>query len=87
MFDLCRLFVGFSPEAFSTPGLKERFFETVFKASKWAAPWSSPLPKARETNILLVLRTLANAVREDTKLIDPWLGQVNALLTTGSHVH
>ncbi|KAF9446337.1 phospholipase A-2-activating protein [Macrolepiota fuliginosa MF-IS2] len=76
VFDLFRLLTGFSLETFNAPGLKEKFFETLFKAAEWTAPWSSPLPKARETNILLVLRTLANAVQEDTKLGGSWFDQI-----------
>jgi phospholipase A-2-activating protein len=54
----------------------ERFVQALFKSSEWTAPWSSPLPKVRETNILLVLRTLANAFQEGTGPGAAWSGLV-----------
>lgn len=72
VIDLGRLLVGFCPEAFGGQGtglepnvLKERFAEALFQASEWGTGWTLPLPKARETNMLLVLRTLANVFKED----------------------
>lgn len=72
MIDLSRLLVGFCPEAFGGEGsglepnvLKERFAEALFQAAEWGSGWTPPLPKARETNMLLVLRTLANVFKEE----------------------
>ncbi|KAF5358106.1 hypothetical protein D9756_001377 [Leucocoprinus leucothites] len=76
VIDLCRLLAGFSLDAFSGVGQLERFVETLFKAAEWTAPWSSPLPKARETNILLVLRTLANVIQDQTQLRATWCSQI-----------
>ncbi|KXN92255.1 Phospholipase A-2-activating protein [Leucoagaricus sp. SymC.cos] len=76
VIDLCRLLAGFSPETFRETGLTERFIEGLFKASQWSEPWSSPLPKVRETNILLVLRTFANVIQEGTQLHGVWFKQV-----------
>ncbi|KDR73567.1 hypothetical protein GALMADRAFT_72349 [Galerina marginata CBS 339.88] len=72
VIDLSRLLVGFCPEAFGSSSplspdsdlLRERFVDALFKAAEWDAGWVPPLPKARETNMLLVLRTLANAFEE-----------------------
>ncbi|KAG5643225.1 hypothetical protein DXG03_001309 [Asterophora parasitica] len=75
VIDLSRLLTGFSPEAFEAPGLKERFFEALFKASEWDSSWSLPLPKPRETNILLLFRTLANVFQEKTSA-GSWSGKV-----------
>ncbi|KAF5380915.1 hypothetical protein D9615_004162 [Tricholomella constricta] len=76
VIDLSRLLTGFSPEAFNAPGLKERFFEALFKASEWDASWSPPLPKPRETNILLLFRTLANVFQDKTSLDGTWSNKV-----------
>jgi phospholipase A-2-activating protein len=76
VIDLGRLLAILAPDALREPGLKARLFEALFKASEWTAPWSSPLPKPRETNTLLVLRTAANAIQENSTLDVPWVGQV-----------
>ena len=68
MIDLCRLLAAFSPDAFSGMGEMERFIQALLKAAEWSVPWSLPLSKSRETNILLVLRTLANIIQERTQL-------------------
>ncbi|KAF4576303.1 hypothetical protein EYR36_004280 [Pleurotus pulmonarius] len=68
VIDLSRLLAGFCPSVFSGPGVRERFLEAVFEASDWSSSWSTPLPKPRETNILLLLRTLANSFQEGTRL-------------------
>ncbi|KAJ8700517.1 WD repeat protein Lub1 [Pleurotus ostreatus] len=68
VIDLSRLLTGFCPSVFSAPGLRERFLEALFEASDWSSSWSTPLPKPRETNILLLLRTLANSFQEGTRL-------------------
>lgn len=81
VIDLSRLLTGYCPDAFSTPGLRDRFFEALFKASEWTASWTVPLSKAKETNILLLFRTLANAFQEGTPIGDgTWVGQVNSYL-------
>lgn len=68
VIDLCRLLAGFSPDALSGVGEVEQFIEALLKAAEWPVPWSLPLSKSRETNILLVLRTLANIIQERTQL-------------------
>ncbi|KAG5638990.1 hypothetical protein H0H81_008211 [Sphagnurus paluster] len=76
VIDLSRLLTGFSPEAFDAPGVKEKFFEALFKASEWDVSWSLPLPKARETNILLLFRTLANLFQEKVVPEEGWSSKV-----------
>jgi phospholipase A-2-activating protein len=77
VIDLCRLVTGYCPDAFALPGLKERFFEALFTASDWAASWSVPLSKPKETNILLLFRTLANVFQEGTTINDgAWVQQI-----------
>lgn len=79
MIDLGRVLIGFSPKTFEDPDLKEFFYRTLFQASEWNEAWSSPLPKTRETNILLALRTLANGIQEDADLGGSWFSQVGGL--------
>lgn len=74
--DLSRLLTGFCPEAFNSPGLRERFFEALFKASEWEVSWELPLSKPRETNILLLFRTLANVFQENISSEGTWIGKV-----------
>ncbi|KAG5715692.1 Phospholipase A-2-activating protein [Termitomyces sp. T112] len=83
VIDLSRLVTGFAPEALEVPGLKEKFVEALFAASEWSASWSLPLPKPKETNILLLFRTLTNVFQEKISLSGTWnrkvleyLGQV-----------
>jgi len=68
VIDLCRLLAAFSPDALKGVGEVEQFIEALLKAAEWPIPWSLPLSKSRETNILLVLRTLANIIQERTQL-------------------
>ncbi|THG97700.1 hypothetical protein EW026_g4355 [Hermanssonia centrifuga] len=45
--------------------------------TEWNEPWSSPLPKSRDTNVLLLLRGLANAFQDDTTLDNgAWAGHI-----------
>ena len=77
VIDLSRLVTGYYPDSLASPELKERFFEALFKASEWTGSWSLPLSKAKETNILLLFRTLANAFQEGTTVSDKaWVEQV-----------
>jgi len=76
VIDLSRLFVGFCPDAFATPGLRGKFTDALFNASDWSAVWTSPLPKARATNMLLLLRTIANAFQEEGGTDAEWLGRI-----------
>ncbi|KAL0946557.1 hypothetical protein HGRIS_012762 [Hohenbuehelia grisea] len=70
VIDLSRILTGLCPRVLDAPGLKDRFFEALFKASDWSDPWSPPPPKPRETNILLLLRTLVNSFQERAGLED-----------------
>jgi phospholipase A-2-activating protein len=76
VIDLSRLLLGFCPEAFSADGLKDRFADALFRAADWSASWALPLPKPRETNMLLLLRTLCNAFQEDGQTDPVWLTKV-----------
>lgn len=78
VIDLSRLVTGFAPEAFEVvPDLKEKFIEALFAASEWNATWSLPLPKAKETNILLLFRTLTNIFQGKMSLSGMWSVKVS----------
>jgi len=76
VIDLSRLLLGYCPEAFSADGLRDQFADALFKAADWSASWALPLPKPRETNMLLLLRTLCNAFQEDGQTDPVWLTKV-----------
>jgi phospholipase A-2-activating protein len=76
VIDLSRLLTGFCPEAFETPGLTQRFLDSLFKASDWDSSWALPLSKPRETNILLLFRTLANMFQEKVSPNGVWVSKV-----------
>ncbi|TRM58573.1 WD40-repeat-containing domain protein [Schizophyllum amplum] len=74
VIDLTRLLAGHCLNLFRSPAQKERLFSALYKAAEWGAPWTPPVPKARETNVLLVLRTAANVFQDGTTLsTEPWL--------------
>ncbi|KAG6843390.1 hypothetical protein H0H93_001190, partial [Arthromyces matolae] len=70
-----RLVTGFAPGAFEGTELKAKFIEALFVASEWSSSWSQPIPKPRETNILLLFRTLANVFQEKISLSGTWSGK------------
>ncbi|KAI0672866.1 phospholipase A-2-activating protein [Trametes maxima] len=77
LMDLSRLVLAFCPTAYADPALRSRFFAALFKGASWNEPWSSPLPKQRETNTLFLLRSLANVFQDGTTLKDgEWVQEV-----------
>ena len=60
VIDLARLISAFAPAAYGEPGQGLSFFNALLDAGEWSEPWTLPLPKSRETNILLALRGIAN---------------------------
>ena len=85
VIDLSRLLTGFCPTAFDTPELTQRFLDALLKAAEWSAPWSPPLTKARETNILLLLRTLSNMFQENVSFGGACIAKVFEALDTASY--
>jgi len=81
VIDLSRLLLGFFPEAFNEEGIKDRFADALFRAADWNASWALPLPKPRETNMLLLFRTLCNAFQDDGQTDSVWLTKVLGTLT------
>jgi|ERR1700691_401333 phospholipase A-2-activating protein len=77
VIDLSRLMICFRAGVSSNPGIRERLFQCLFKASEWDATWSLPLSKTKQTNILLLLRTIANAFQEGAPIDEgTWVNQV-----------
>jgi len=68
LIDLARLIVAFAPQSLHTkPGLGDRFMDALLRASDWDEHWTPPMTKPKERNILLLLRTIANALQEKAK--------------------
>lgn len=77
VMDLSRLVLAFCPTAYSDPTLRSKFFTAVFNGASWNEPWTSPLPKPRETNLLFLFRSLANVFQDGTVLTDgAWVQEV-----------
>ena len=68
MVDLSRLVIGYCAPAYSDPKLRQDFLTALFQAAEFNEPWTSPIPKSRETNVLLLLRGVANLFQDDTTL-------------------
>jgi len=75
VIDLARLLTGFCAGLIDN----STFFDALFRAADLSADnSSSPSSKAKEANILLVLRTVANALQEGTKIGDGvWIKEVS----------
>lgn len=76
---------GHCPELFESSGIRGPFFEALFKAAEWGSSWETPLPKVRETNVLLVLKALANVFQAGYVPDAAWLGQVGAAVSVDVH--
>lgn len=81
VMDLCRLVVAYPLNALTALGSREKLFDHLFNASDWSSVVSrgSPMLKPQETNVLLLLRTIANCFQEDTLVNEgQWVQQVNS---------
>jgi len=69
VIDLARLIVAFAPQSLrGDAGLGDRFMDALLRASDWDEHWTPPMTKPKERNILLLLRTIANALQDNTRL-------------------
>ena len=66
--DLSRLVIGYCAPTFADPALRQAFLASLFQAAEFNEPWRTPLPKSRETNVLLLLRATANLFQDGTSL-------------------
>lgn len=84
VIDLARLIVAYAPQSLHTErGLGDRFMHALLEASDWDKHWTPPMTKTGERNILLLLRTVANALQENAKFEDiTWALKVIVLFFT-----
>lgn len=83
VMDLCRLVVAYRANAPAASGIRERLFDRLFNASDWSSVISreGSMLKPQETNVLLLLRTIANCFQEDTPVNEgQWIQQVKRSL-------
>ena len=82
VIDLSRLVIAFGAGKSADPETRARFFQVLFDTSEWNAAWSLPLSKTKQTNVLLLLRTIANAFEEDAPISEgAWVSQVLDLIS------
>jgi phospholipase A-2-activating protein len=75
VIDLARLLSGFCADLVDN----STFFDAMLRAAGLSTDnGGSPSSKAKETNVLLVLRTMANALQANTKIGDDgWIKDVS----------
>ncbi|CAE6490551.1 unnamed protein product [Rhizoctonia solani] len=86
--DLLRLLIAYSPNTFEAPQTSQKLIDALFEASEWGVPWPSPLPKHRETNVLLTLRALSNLFQVSSNKVvgtGPWVPGLFTTLATGPY--
>src|SRR6266404_1052877 len=77
VIDLARLLSGFCADLIDNG----TFFDALFRAAELSIDNAPSSSKAKETNVLLVLRTVANAFQENTKTSDDaWIVKVRSHL-------
>ncbi len=75
--DLSRLVSAFCPTAYADSALRARFVTALYTGAHWNEPWTSPLPKPRETNLLFLFRSLANIFQDGVVMDDgAWVQEV-----------
>ncbi|KAG8766257.1 hypothetical protein FRC15_006501, partial [Serendipita sp. 397] len=82
VIDLLRIVLGSNPAAFKGVKDKEALIATLFRAAERDQPWDNPLSKTRETNLLLVTRSIANMFQAQSGLVPAsWTSTVFAELS------
>ncbi|KAG8808560.1 hypothetical protein FRC19_005834 [Serendipita sp. 401] len=82
VIDLLRLVLGSNPAAFKGVKDKEAVIASLFRAAERDQPWDNPLSKPRETNLLLVTRSIANMFQAQSGLVPAsWTSTVFAELS------
>lgn len=81
MIDLLRLILASNPAAFKPVKEKDAVINVLLKAIEVNTSWEPPVPKPRDTNLLLVLRTVANMFHPSSGTVPaPWTATVSASL-------
>ncbi|KAB5595461.1 Phospholipase A-2-activating protein [Ceratobasidium theobromae] len=87
--DLIRLLIAYSPNTFESPQTSQKLIDALFEASEWTSgPWPTPLPKHRETNVLLTLRAIANLFQVSSHKVvgtGPWVAKLFTVLSSGPY--
>ncbi|KAI6028537.1 WD40-repeat-containing domain protein [Pisolithus orientalis] len=89
VLDLCRLIMAYPLNAPATPGSREKLFDYLFKACDWTSVTleRKPMTKTQETSVLLLFRTIANSLLEETPLHNgQWVTQVFKALSQASQL-
>ncbi|ELU45763.1 phospholipase A-2-activating protein [Rhizoctonia solani AG-1 IA] len=83
------LLIAYSPNTFEAPQTSQKLIDALFEASEWKSePWPSPLPKHRETNVLLTLRALSNLFQVGPHKVvgtGPWVPGLFTTLAAGPY--
>lgn len=86
VIDLSRLVIYFRAGTSSHPEIRDQFYECLFKAAEWGDTWSLPLSKTKQTNILLLLRTMANTFQEGAPINEgTWVNHILENLGNGPY--
>jgi len=86
VIDLSRVLIAFRAGVPAPAGTRERLFRCLFKAAEWDGTWSLPLSKTKQTNILLLLRTISNAFQEGSPIAEgTWVNQILEALGNGPY--
>jgi hypothetical protein len=83
VLDLSRLVLGYCEDIFSDTQARQRFLSGLFTAAEWTdgSEWVTPQPKTHETNVLLVLRAVANVFREGAPINEgSWVNHVRVMI-------
>lgn len=68
----------YAPQALSPQSEMLNLCQALVQSAEWTSSWSSPVSKHRETNSLLLLRTLANCIGDRAVANDLiWLDEVS----------
>jgi len=86
VIDLSRLLIAFRAGVPAPVGTRERLFQCLFKAAEWDGTWSLLLSKTKQTNILLLLRTISNAFQDGSPIAEgTWVNQILEALGNGPY--
>lgn len=80
VIDLGRLLSSYCPRVYADPAHALNFFHALLDGAEWGVPWETPLPKHRDTNVLLALRALANGFQDSINPQDTnWVQEASVI--------